>query len=151
MYIVLQDLPQNYIPHTPTYTGDNPWVPLLSGLIGGLLTIGAIYVKDYLTINKTSDTQVKLAEIDKEGNVKVLASNLKEALEKIKYLEQALEEERIIVQQEREARRKTESRINDVNLIFGVMYGTLEKIIRETNNESGLEMLEKLKEFITDV
>ena len=147
-YILLQDLTQPLVPTPTPYSGDNPWIPLVSALIGGILTIGAVYIKEYLTVNKTSDTQVKLAEISTQGNVETLANNLKEAVEKIKYLEEALEREREAVRQEREARQETESRIKDVNLVFGVMYGTLEKIIRETNNENGLEMLGKLKDFI---
>lgn len=112
---------------------------IVIAIISGVVTLVGAYFVNVLSKKQEGQSAFDLKKLELTDNTEVLKQSLDDALDKIRALEDTL-------QQERELRAKAESQLRDVKTAFSIVYISFENIVGD--NEEGLTLLGKLKEFI---
>lgn len=118
---------------TPIIPTDNIWTAVITAIV----LVAGYWINSVVKTSREGRTKVDLAKVgaDKQ-NIEELKKQLLEAVDRMDQLNEELDE--------------TRKKLDSVRVAFSVIYGTLEKILKNSENPDSVEMLAKIKELVDE-
>ena len=125
-------------------TSQAPMSGIFIAAITAVVTLGSVYLKDYLSSKNRSESDIEIAKINsRTDDSNEIKEELKKALESMKALRSELDIER-------DFRAKIESKFRTVKVAFNIIFSQYAQRPEFKEDPESMVMLEQLKEIIEE-